>query len=182
MILKLFLRPFPGKKHSGLAFWVMVLEDRFQMENLTRYLEARKTEGPANYAIEILERPALPKIPIPFQFLGLSLFLGGYFLLCHGMPMLIAVLGGRHSDSGGNKLSPEAAAKIGHFVHSHFSSKAELDHFFLGLGLALTAAGAALIFSGRCVMNKALRESDALTPTSRCGSLKDTHDSCRGGL
>ncbi|HZL77275.1 MAG TPA: hypothetical protein VFC17_00295 [Candidatus Limnocylindrales bacterium] len=150
--LMLYLRARPGRKQTQRAFWAMVLENPSQTQDLARYLQTRKSETPTCYEIEILESPgpAEQKSPAPYLFLGMTLIMGGYFLLIHGGPMLLAILDRDHHDSGdGQKLSPEAAARIQHFIHRHFASKEEFRHFFLTLGIILIVSGVALMILGK---------------------------------
>ena len=150
--LILYLRARSGRRQSQRAFWAMVLENPSQTQDLVRYLQTRKSETPTSYEIEILEGPgpAEQKSPAPYLFLGMTLIMGGYFLLIHGGPMLLAILDRDHHDSGdGQKLSPEAAARIQHFIHRHFASKEEFRHFFLTLGIILIVSGVALMILGK---------------------------------
>jgi len=153
--LNLFLHGRPNQKPSGRAFWSMVLENPSQQQKLVCYLQIKRTETPSDYEIEILGSPALPKSPAPFPFLEMMLFMGGFFLLLHGIPMLLAILGEHHRDPGEpSKLSPEQIAKLQQVILNHFSSREEFRHFFLMLGSGLTMAGCILLFLGWWLMKR----------------------------
>lgn len=131
--LTLFLKGFPKKKQRRLAFWSMVLESFGQTQELGQYLQRKKMESATNYEIETLQQPAPPERPKPFPFLGLSLYMGGiYLLLVHGVPMLVPLLDHHAGNPGGDsKFSPEERAKLGNFIQHHFSSREEFQHFYL---------------------------------------------------
>ena len=152
--LKLFLHGRPNEKMAGRTFWAMVLENPSQVQELVRYLQTKRTESPIGYEIEILERPALEP-SVPFPFIGMSLYMGGMFLLLHGGPMLLGLLNHDHHDSDGDsKFTPEERAKLHQFLARHFSNKEELRHFFLTLSICLIVAGIALLVSGWWLMNR----------------------------
>jgi hypothetical protein len=149
MKLKLLLKSRPNQKSSERAFWTMVLE-KASMQELLGCLQNKKTEGPTDFELEVLEHPATPGNSAPFVFLGLTLFMAGWYLMVHGLPILFAILGGGHHDSDErSRLSPEEIARFRHFILKHFSSPEEFRHFFLALSIALTVAGVALMISGR---------------------------------
>jgi hypothetical protein len=146
--LSLFFSGRSAGQASKLPFWSMVLESP-QKQELLRYLQAKKVEAPTGFEIETLERPPQPGIPAPHPLLGISLYIGGLFLLLHGAPMLLVALSKGHHDSGGDsKFTPEETARLGQFLAHHFSSRAEFRHFFLTLGIGLTTAGVALMIWG----------------------------------
>jgi len=146
--LMLYLRARPGRKQTQRAFWPWfwrILRKR-RTWCVTCKLGSQKL--PRVTKLKILESPgpAEQKSPAPYLFLGMTLIMGGYFLLIHGGLMLLAILDRDHHDSGdGQKLSPEAAARIQHFIHRHFASKEEFRHFFLTLGIILIVSGVALM-------------------------------------
>lgn len=153
--LKVFLRGRPNKQPSGWVFWAMVLENPSQVQELVRYLQSRKTETPAGYEIEILWHPVLPENSARFPFLGTSLYMGGFYLLLHGVPALIVLLNRNHHDSdGGSKFTPQETAKLGQFIVRHFSSREEFHHFFQVFGISLTVAGVVLLILGWRQMNR----------------------------
>lgn len=154
MKFKLFLRCRPNKKLPTHAYWAMVLQNQSQVQELTRYLQANKTETPTNYEIEILDRPWSPEYSTPFPFLGLSLGLGGMYLLLHGVPILLAVINrNRHDSDETSKLSPVESAKLGHFILKHFSSKEQFNHFFLILSISMIIVGILMMALGWRLMN-----------------------------
>jgi hypothetical protein len=165
MILKLFLHGRPNKRTSGRAFWGMVLENPSQVQELVRFLQTRRTDAPSNFETEILERPVPPETHVAFPFLGLSLGLGGYFLLMHGAPMLLGLLNHNHHDSdGGSRFTSEQRAQLARFITQHFSSTEEFRHFFLTLGICLTTVGVALMALGWWLMKR--KPQIALAPRS----------------
>ena len=153
--LKLFLHGFPNQKTTGRAFWQMVMENPSQAQELEHYLRTKKVETPTNYEIEVLERPAPVENPVPFPFLGMSLYFSGVYCLLHGVPGLVVVLDkSPHKSDGSSKFTPEESAKLGHFVARHFSSMAEFRHFFLLFNIGLTVAGVVLLFLGWRLMKR----------------------------
>jgi hypothetical protein len=162
--MKLFLRRRPNKKSPARAYWAMVLQNQSQMQELTRYLQTKKTETPTNYEIEILDRPRSPEYSAPFPFLGLSLGLGGMYLLLHGVPMLLAVINRNHHESDEtSKLSPEESAKLGQFILKHFSSQEQFNHFFLILSISMIVVGIFMMALGWRLMNS----KSSVMPSSR---------------
>jgi hypothetical protein len=146
-----------GRKKGSLpkrAFWAMVLE-KSRADELTRYLQTKKIEVPSNYEIELLDRPSAPPITAPFPLLGMSLYMGGVFLLLHGIPLFAAGFDQNHHDSGENsKFSPQELAKLGGFLRKHFSSKEEFHHFFMALGAVMSLIGIGMMFFGWRWMNR----------------------------
>jgi len=171
MKLKLFLKGRPNQKSSERAFWAMVLENTSAMRELMGCLQKKKTEGLTDFELEILERSATLENPAPFVFLGMTVFMAGWYLMVHGLPILFAFWGGGHHDSDErSKLSPEELARLRHFILSHFSSPEEFRHFFLALSIAVTVAGVALMISGSWLMKRKAAIESVATAGSGCGS------------
>lgn len=171
MKLKLFLKGRPNQKSSERAFWAMVLERTLTMQELMGCLQKKKTEGPTDFELEILERPAATENPAPFVFLGMTVFMAGWYLMVHGLPILFAILGGgHHSPDERSRLSPEEIARLRHFILNHFSSPEEFRHFFLALSIALTVGGVALMISGRWLAKRKAASEPGTTFGSGCGS------------
>jgi len=155
MKLKLFLHGRANQKLSGRAFWATVLENRSQVQELTRSCKPKKTKRLPILKLNFLERPAQPALSAPFPFLGMSLYFAGVFLLLHGMPMLLAMLNHDHHDSGGNSnLTPVESANLARFISRHFSSREEFRHFYLILSICLTIAGVTLLALGWWLLNR----------------------------
>jgi hypothetical protein len=171
MKLKLFLKGRPKQKSSERAFWAMALEKTSAMQELMGYLQKKKTEGPTDFELEVLERPATIENPAPYLFLGMTVFMAGWYLMVHGLPVLFAMLGGGHHDSDEHsRLSPEEIARLRHFILNHFSSPEEFRHFFLALSIALTIAGVALMISGHWLARRKAAGEPCTTSGSGCGS------------
>ena len=171
MKLKLLLKGRPNQKSSERVFWAMVLEKTSATRELMGYLQKKKTEGPTDFELEILERPAVPENPAPFVFLGMTVFMTGWYLMVHALPILFAILGSGHHDSDErSRLSPEEIARLRHFILNHFSSPEEFRHFFLALSIALTVAGVALMISGRWLAKRKAASEPGATVGSGCGS------------
>lgn len=169
MKLKLLLKGRPNQKSSERAFWAMVLE-KTSMQELLGFLQKKKTEGPTDFELETLERPAASENPAPFVFLGMTIFMAGWYLMVHGLPILFAILGGGHHDPDErSKLSPEEIARLRHFILKHFSSLEEFRHFFLALSIALTVAGVALMISGRWLAKRKAASEPGATTGAGCG-------------
>lgn len=170
MKLKLFLHGRPNKETSGRAFWSMVLENPSQMQELMGCLQEKKTEGPTDFELEVLEYPAAPENPTPFRFLGMTVYMAGWYLMVHGLPILFAILGGGHHDPDErSRLSPEEIAKLRHFILNHFSSPEEFRHFFLALSIALTVAGVALMILGLWLAKRKAASEPGAAVGSGCG-------------
>jgi hypothetical protein len=153
--LNLFLSGRSVQRTPKRAFWRMVLENAAQAQDVERYLRNRKTQAPAAFEIEILERPSPPAKPVPYPYLGTSLYMGGvYFLLHGGLGLLVSLTGGQHDSGGDSKFTPEQRAKLGHFLAGHFSSKEQLHRFFLTLNISLTVAGIGLLILGWRLMRR----------------------------
>jgi hypothetical protein len=171
MKLKLFLNGRPNQKSTERAFWVMVLEKTSAMRELTGFLQKKKTEGPTDFELEILERPAVPETSTPFVFLGMTIFMAGWYLMVHGLPILFAILGGgHHASDERSRLSPEEIARLKHFILNHFSSPEEFRHFFLALSIGLTVAGVALMVSGRWLAKRKVANEPGAAAGSGSGS------------
>jgi hypothetical protein len=154
--LKLFLHGRPNQKRlAGRVFWAMVLENPSQVQEVLRCLQITKMEARADYEIETSEHPLLQESSARFPFLGMSLYMGGLFVLLHGGSLLLAVLNqGRHDSDADSKFTPEEIAKLGQLIAKHFSSKEEFRHFSLALGICLTVIGAILMIWGWWLMTR----------------------------
>jgi len=170
MKLKLLLKDRPNQKSSERAFWAMALE-KTSMQELLGCLQKKKTAGPTNFELEILERPAAPENPAPYVFLGMTVFMAGWYLMVHGLPVLFAMLGGGHHDPDEHsRLSPEEIARLRYYILNHFSSPEEFRHFFLALSIALTIAGVALMISGHWLARRKASSELGAAAGSGCGS------------
>ncbi len=142
-----------GSKRQGRAFWSMVLESPTQMRELIGCLQMKEVAASARYEIEIVEKPLQPESPVPISYLGISLYLGGMFLLLHGVPLLFVALSRGHSGHDSD-MTEDQRAKFGRWIASHFSSVDQLRHFSLCLGLALTVLGLAMLIWGGWSMKR----------------------------
>ena len=143
----------PRKKHRQTND-MLVIENPVQAQELIDYLRKQKAETSTNFGIVVLDAPS-PRHPLPNLFWSMSIFFMGLFLIYHGAPILMALssLSGHKSDDD-SRFTSEQRAKLGHFLAQHFSSKAELHHFFLTLSISLIVAGVALLILGWRLMNR----------------------------
>jgi hypothetical protein len=143
-----------SKKPQKTA-WSMVL-DKSQMRTMFAELELRKNIPPANFQIDILNEPSLPESRTRFSMAGLCLYLFGFYLLLHGGPLLLSGLthGHSHGDSGGSKFTSAEIEKLARFFQAHFSSKAEVRHFFIVAGSVLTGLGLVFMVWGWLLMKR----------------------------
>ena len=156
MKLKLFLHGRPNQKLSERAFWSMVLAQPEQVKGLVECLQKRQMETPTNYEVEVLEKSPPPEHPTPFPYLGLSLYLGGFYLLIHGLPLLLIGLAnrGHHYSEDDSDLTLNQKAKLGRFILKHFSSLEEMRYFFIVAGGVLMLLGLWLMIWGWLLMNR----------------------------
>ncbi|HTY88490.1 MAG TPA: hypothetical protein VMB80_13565 [Candidatus Acidoferrum sp.] len=156
MKLKLFLCGRPSKRNSGRAFWSMVLERPTQVQELTDCLQKRRMEAPADFQVEVLEKPLPPEQAGPIPFLGMSLYWGGVLLLLHGVPLLFIGLtdGGHHDSENDSDLAPNEKAKLGRLILKYFHTIEELRHFYIVAGGVLTVLGLLLLIWGWLLMNR----------------------------
>jgi len=138
-----------GRKGRLPRHFLLVLQKQSQVPALISEL---KRWRPKNYSDFRLEMARSPPPERRVSFVGLSLVLAGYLLLCHGGPLLIFSLQeatGGSSNSRSDVVLPAAEERrIGRFMAAHFSSKAEFKHFIFETGGIMTVAGVALIGTG----------------------------------
>jgi hypothetical protein len=156
MKLKLFLHGRPNQKLAGRTFWSMVLEQPAKVQELVEYFQKRRTETPTNFQVEVLDKPIPPGPPGQPVLLGMSLYLGGIFLLLHGLPLLLVGLtDGRHHDSGNDSdFTSDEKVKLGRFIIKYFHTPGELRHFYIVTGGVLTFSGLFLLVWGWLLMNR----------------------------
>jgi hypothetical protein len=135
--------------------WVMIVEQPALVREIIQCLETKRAAAKANFEIRVLEKPVTPVTAKLSTHLEMSLYLGGVYLLLHGVPLLGVALGGgpRHTDET-SKMTPTAGSAWEHFVLRHFSSAEQLRYFFLWLGIGLIVAGIALLILGWRLMNR----------------------------
>ena len=135
--------------------WVMIVEQPALVREIIQCLETKRVAAKANFEIRVLEKPVTPVPAKLSTHLEMSLYLGGVYLLLHGVPLLCVALGGghRHPDEP-SRMSPTASTAWEHFVLRHFSSVEAFRHCFLWLGISLTVAGVALLILGWRLMNR----------------------------
>jgi hypothetical protein len=139
------------KRISRRARWLIVMDSPTQVRELISYLQMKKAAASAVYEIEILENPSQSEASIPFPYLGMSLYWSGTYLLLHGVPLLFVAFAGGHSDTN---TTEEQRNKVGRVIAAYFSNVEQLRHFYVGLGLALTGFGIALLVWGRWLMGR----------------------------
>jgi hypothetical protein len=153
-LTKLILtRLIPRKKRRQRSH-ILVIGNPVETQELIAFVQKQKTESPTNYEIVVLDAPSPPP-QVPDLFWSMSIFFAGMFLLCHGVPILLDLLGlGDHESNGDSRFTPEQRAKLAQFAAQHFSNRAEFRHFFFPLSISLTVAGIALLFLGWRLMNR----------------------------
>jgi hypothetical protein len=153
-LTKLILTRLMPRKKRRQRSYVLVMENPVEVQELIARLRKQKTEFPTNFEIAVLDAPS-HRPQVPSLFLSMSIFFAGLFLLQHGGPILISLLGfGGHQSDGDSRFTSAQRAKLAHFITQHFSNRAEFRHFFLTLGIGLTVAGALLLFLGWRLMKR----------------------------
>lgn len=148
------------KRPKRPGYWPMVLENP-QVRELISELESQKQRRQMNYEIQVLGETQPPITPGKVSIAGMWLYAGGFLLLMHGGPMLVSGLDNGHSESGQDRhLSPERAAKLARFLHAHFSSTEQFQHFWINLGATLTLLGFILLAWGWILMSRAQNQSE----------------------
>jgi hypothetical protein len=165
--LLIFLRGFRGEKQVERPFWMMVLERSSQAHELASCLEAKRGETKSNFDIVTLSKPS-PVAPITtFPPFGLSLYMGGIYLLLHGVPLLFVAIEKDHPHSAtGPRMGPEAAAMVNKFVLRHFSNAEQFRHFFLTSSVCLIITGIILLACGWWMMNRKTQVGPTLKDAS----------------
>jgi hypothetical protein len=124
----------------------IVIESPAQVRELIQTLEAKRQATGTNFKIVALENPEPPPAVVPLTIFAFSLFLAGFYLLLHGLPLLgIALTPRNHEPNNHPEFDPEVA-KLGRFLADHFSSVEQMHQFYLWTGIILTVAGLALMF------------------------------------
>jgi hypothetical protein len=153
-LTKLILTHFGPQKKRRQRSYMLVIENPAEVQELIACLRKQKTEAPSNYEIAVLDAPSPPP-QVPDLFWSMSLFFAGLFLLYHGAPILLKLLGREHHEpNDDSRFTPEQQAKLAHFMAQHFANRAEFRHFFLTLSIGLTIAGVALIVLGGWLLKR----------------------------
>ncbi len=161
-LTKLILTRLMPRKKGKQKSDMLIIENPIEVQELIAFLRKQKMEAPTNYEIVILDTPSsLPQLPNSFW--SMSIFLAGLFLLQHGGPILISLLGfSGHKSDDDSRFTPDQRTKLAHFVTQHFSSKEEFRHFFLMLSICLITVGSLLLVLGGWLMNRKPRVAPTL--------------------
>ncbi len=125
----------------------IVIESPAQVRELIQALEAKRQATGTDFKIVVLENPEPPPAVVPLTAFAFSLFLAGFYLLLHGLPLLgIALMPRSHEPNNHPEFDPEQVAKLGRFLADHFSSVEQMHQFYLWTGIVLTVVGLALMF------------------------------------
>jgi hypothetical protein len=127
--------------------FALVIENPAQVPEIIRQLESKRQATSADFKIVVLPKPAPTRADATPSVSAMSLTMAGSYLLLHGLPLLgIALTPRPHIPDNNPAFRPGLATVMGQFLADHFSSVEKLRHFYLVVGIALTAAGLALIF------------------------------------
>jgi hypothetical protein len=147
--LNLFLAGAAPGKSGAKPAWAMVLANPLLVEKLIGCLQTKRSDLATAFEIEILDRPSPSEQPVPFSYLGTSLYFAGMYFLLHGIPLLILwFTRGRSKSTEATTISSEASERLGQLISNHFSSVEELDRFVLALGVVLSVVGVILLLLG----------------------------------
>ena len=150
--------------------FALVIENPVQVQEVIRALESKRKATATDFKIVALSKPEPPPAVARPSVFAMSLTMAGAYLLLHGLPLLgIALMPRNHSPNNPADFHPGIITVLGQFLADHFSNIEQLRHFYLGLGIALTAAGLALIFwrfrVGDCTTNHEKNEkADKILP------------------
>jgi len=154
---KVTLEYFGDRKTKFPRRASFAFDNQRQCPALLSELKLLQQQHRLNFRVE--QTLPLPLRPQPRNtVLGMSLFLAGFFFLMHGAPLVLASLshpdGKTHQSDSADEWSPNQQKNVAKFLHSHFPTRAEFNHFMLEVGSILSAVGVGLMVFGNVVQKQ----------------------------